>query len=102
MSAFQPIDQPRRAVLGGGAWGTALAAVLARHKTGPVALWAREAETVAAINETHINHVFLPDIALPETIHATDKLADLAASTHQESKARPYFGVLAGRPNLSQ
>lgn len=80
MSAFQPIDQPRRAVLGGGAWGTALAAVLARHKTGPVALWAREAETVAAINETHINHVFLPDIALPETIHATDKLADLADS----------------------
>ena len=79
MSEFQPVETPRRAVLGGGAWGTALASVMARHHRGAVTLWAREAETVAAINDRHINEMFLPDITLPETITATRDLADLAA-----------------------
>ena len=80
MTAFHPIDNPKRAVLGGGAWGTALASVMARHKKVAVSLWARETETVAAINERHVNETFLPGITLPETIHATDDLADLAES----------------------
>ena len=80
MTAFDPIETPKRAVLGGGAWGTALASVMARHKNAAVSLWAREAETVAAINERHINEIFLPDIILPDTICATDDLADLATA----------------------
>lgn len=80
MTVFHPIEQPKRAVLGGGAWGTALASVMARHKKSAVSLWAREAETVAAINERHINEIFLPDIILPDTIRATDDLAELADS----------------------
>ena len=80
MTVFHPIEQPKRAVLGGGAWGTALASVMARHKKSAVSLWAREAETVAAINERHINDIFLPDIILPNTICATDDLAELADS----------------------
>ena len=80
MTAFHPIDNPKRAVLGGGAWGTALASVMARHKKAAVRLWARETETVAAINEGRVNETFLPGITLPETIHATDDLADLAES----------------------
>ena len=80
MTAFQPIDNPKRAVLGGGAWGTALASVMARQSDGPVRLWAREEETVAAINDTHMNETFLPGIVLPANIHATDNLADLAES----------------------
>ena len=78
MTVFQPIEQPKRGVLGGGAWGTALASVMARHTSGPVSLWAREGETVAAINTTHINEQFLPGIELPEAILATDDLAALA------------------------
>lgn len=80
MSTFQPIDNPQLAVLGGGAWGTALASVVARHHNKPVTLWAREAETVAAINNRHENDLFLPGIALPESISATQHLAELAAS----------------------
>ncbi|MFZ9615490.1 MAG: glycerol-3-phosphate dehydrogenase, partial [Fluviibacter sp.] len=45
-------------VLAAGAWGTALAANWAqRHQ---VTIWAREAEVVESINETHINKRFLP------------------------------------------
>ncbi len=64
-------------VLGGGAWGTALAAVAARagHR---VVLWAREPEVVAAINERHENPHFLPGIPLDPGIVATGDLAVLA------------------------
>ena len=45
-------------VIGAGAWGTALAALVAGgdHKT---VIWAREAEVVADINERHENSLFL-------------------------------------------
>ncbi len=65
-------------VIGGGAWGTALAQVAARGAE-PVILWAREAEVVASINGGHENRLFLPGIALSPSIRATPDLADLAA-----------------------
>jgi glycerol-3-phosphate dehydrogenase (NAD(P)+) len=65
-------------VIGGGAWGTALAQVAAAGGE-PVALWAREAEVVAAINAGHQNRQFLPGIALSPTITAHDDLAALEA-----------------------
>jgi glycerol-3-phosphate dehydrogenase (NAD(P)+) len=63
-------------VIGAGAWGTALASTLAGN--GPVTLWAREADVVAAINNAHENPVFLPGMPLPTGITATANLADLA------------------------
>jgi len=60
----------RIAVIGAGAWGTALATVLTRPGQEAV-LWAREAEVVAAINERHENKPFLPDVALDPAIRAT-------------------------------
>ncbi len=65
------------AVIGAGAWGTALAAAAARnnHK---VTLWAREPEVVEAVNNTHINSVFLDGVLLPENITATNDLGDVA------------------------
>ena len=53
----------RCAVVGGGAWGTALADVLAANGHA-VHLWAFERDVVAAINETHRNPVFLPGFTL--------------------------------------
>ena len=50
-------------VVGGGAWGTALAQLLAAEGA-PVRLWAREPDVVAAINADHRNPVFLPGAAL--------------------------------------
>jgi glycerol-3-phosphate dehydrogenase (NAD(P)+) len=66
----------RLGVIGGGAWGTALAQVAAGG--GETLLWAREPEVVEAINRRHENSVFLPEIALSEAITATGELLDLA------------------------
>lgn len=68
-------EQPyaRIAVIGGGAWGTALASVAA--KAGRVVhLYARDSATVCAINSTHVNAKYLPEIELPPSLTATDDL----------------------------
>ena len=65
-------------VIGGGAWGTALAQLLAADGA-PVRLWAREADVVAAINAEHRNPVFLPGAALSDSLTATSALTDMAA-----------------------
>ena len=67
----------RFGVVGGGAWGTALAQLLAAEGA-PVRLWAREEEVVAAINAEHRNPLFLPNSALSPSLTATGNLADLA------------------------
>ena len=65
-------------VIGGGAWGTALATV-ARRAGHDTLLWAREAEVVDAINARHRNEIFLPDIDLDPDITATADIAEAAA-----------------------
>lgn len=64
-------------VIGGGAWGTALAQVIA---SGPedVSLWVREREVVDSINLNRENSQFLPGIRLDDRIVATTTLSDLA------------------------
>src|SRR5256886_16241221 len=66
------------AVVGGGAWGTALADLLAR-KGGveTVTLWARELEVVESVNREPLNHMVLPGAALAPGVAAE---ADLAAA----------------------
>lgn len=66
----------RIGVIGGGAWGSALAQVAARG--GEVLLWAREPEVVTTINADHANPLFLPGVPLSPAIRATGALADLA------------------------
>jgi glycerol-3-phosphate dehydrogenase (NAD(P)+) len=66
-------------VIGGGAWGTALAQVCARAGRD-VILWAREPEVVASINAAHENATFLKGVPLEASIRATGDLADLAAA----------------------
>lgn len=58
------------AVMGAGAWGTALAKVLA-DAGGEVTLWARRAEVADQINTTRYNPDYLPGALLPPSIHAT-------------------------------
>jgi len=65
-------------VIGGGAWGTALAQVCARAGL-QVTLQAREAEVVEAINTTRQNPLFLPGVTLDEAVRATTDMADLGA-----------------------
>ena len=63
------------AVIGAGAWGTALAWHLA-EKQVPVCLWAHEPEVVQAIQLRRENAVYLPGVLLPPTLSATNVLAD--------------------------
>ena len=64
----------RVAVVGGGAFGTAMACVL-RRGGHDVMLWAREPEVAAALNERGANPQFLPGIAVAPGIRATSDLA---------------------------
>jgi glycerol-3-phosphate dehydrogenase (NAD(P)+) len=67
------------AVLGGGAWGTALAQVAAMAGRS-VILWAFEREVVAAINGQRANPDFLPGVAIHPAVRATDDLAAAAGA----------------------
>lgn len=63
-------------VIGGGAWGTALAQTLTLAGRD-VLLWAHETETVREINEDHANTTFLTGVALDPRLKATASFADL-------------------------
>jgi glycerol-3-phosphate dehydrogenase (NAD(P)+) len=66
--------------MGAGAWGTALAKVLA-DAGNDVTLWARRAELADEINDTHRNSNYLGDVELPKTVRATgDPAAALAGA----------------------
>src|SRR5437867_11440575 len=69
----------RFAVIGSGAWGTALACHLARLEHA-VTMWAYEPEVVEEIVTRHTNSVYLPDVSLPETIRASADARQVAAS----------------------
>jgi glycerol-3-phosphate dehydrogenase (NAD(P)+) len=75
-------------VLGGGSWGTAVAAQLARagHHVG---LWLREPALAEAINARHENPAYLPGETLPEGLHATTELAAAVAGTEVVISAVP-------------
>ena len=66
-------------IVGGGAWGTALAAATARAGR-TVSLWAREEEVVASINGARENKRFLPGIVLDPAISASTNPAVLSAA----------------------
>jgi glycerol-3-phosphate dehydrogenase (NAD(P)+) len=67
-------------VIGAGAWGTALAQLMAGDGQA-VALWARETDVVDGINATRENTRFLAGYRLANSIAATSSLADLGAAT---------------------
>jgi len=67
----------RVAVLGAGAWGTALSQVAAAAGR-EVTLWAREPEAVAGVNDRRENPLFLPGIALNPAVRATAAIGDAA------------------------
>jgi glycerol-3-phosphate dehydrogenase (NAD(P)+) len=64
------------AVIGAGAWGTALASVLGRKGTHNVRLWAFEQEVCASISLRRVNELFLPGVEIPSNVDATNSLSD--------------------------
>jgi glycerol-3-phosphate dehydrogenase (NAD(P)+) len=64
-------------IVGGGAWGTALAVTAQRAGRKPL-IWAYEPETIREINDQHQNHLFLPGVNLDPAIRATGHLSEIA------------------------
>ena len=65
------------AVLGAGAWGTALAVNLSAHHQ--VTLWARNPAQIAAMQIAHSNTRYLPDVLLPKSLTLSSNLAATVA-----------------------
>ena len=63
------------AILGAGAWGTAIAKIIA-EKGKEVVIWSFEDETTENINTQRCNSRFLPEVPLPETLTATTNLEE--------------------------
>ena len=87
----------RLAIIGSGAWGTALAVVAWRAGSRPI-LWTRNREIAAAVNDRHENPLLLPGIALDPSIAATTDF-DLAVAGADAAllvvPAQSLRGVLA-------
>ncbi len=94
----------RIGIAGAGAWGTALALVLARAGCR-VTLWAYEREVAAAINAGRENSLYLPGIALDPAIRATAELAEMgrAELLLLVTPAQHLRGIAAAlRPHLAK
>jgi glycerol-3-phosphate dehydrogenase (NAD(P)+) len=98
----------RAAVLGAGSWGTAFAQVLVDAGTDTM-LWARRHEIAAAINATHRNPDYLPDVQLSPALRATADAqealrdADIVVLAIPSQTARSnlvHFTELIGRNSL--
>lgn len=64
------------AVIGAGAWGTALSIVLGRRGGHRIRLWVHEQEVRDSISARRINELFLPGQSIPECISVTGSLED--------------------------
>ena len=71
----------RIAVIGAGAWGTAIAIVLGRRGGHNVSLWAHETEVCESINARQVNELFLADCPVPAFVVATNSLEDALRGT---------------------
>jgi glycerol-3-phosphate dehydrogenase (NAD(P)+) len=81
----------RVAVLGAGAWGTAISCVLAARLE--VTLWARDAAQAVAIGTSRRNERYLPGFELPSTVKVTADLAQATSGVQLALAATPVAGL---------
>lgn len=81
------------AVLGAGAWGTALAIYLsARHR---VTLWTRNTKHLTELAAQRVNQRYLPGQRLPDTVHFACKLNDVLKQAELVFVVVPVAGLRA-------
>ncbi len=92
------------AVIGAGAWGTAISVVLGRKKTHNVRLWAHEVEVRDSIAAARMNQMFLPGQLIPETVCCTNSFeealrgAEIVVSVMPSHHTRRLFQAM--QPHL--
>jgi glycerol-3-phosphate dehydrogenase (NAD(P)+) len=79
----------RIAIIGAGAWGTALSVVLGRNGKHELKLWAYEKEVRDEISASRINSVFLPSQRIPECVVPTGDLAEALKGSEIVISAMP-------------
>src|SRR5580658_9451598 len=67
------------AIIGAGAWGTALSIVLGRTKIHRIRLWAHEKEVCESIAQRRVNEQFLPGQPIPASVTPRNDLAEALA-----------------------
>jgi glycerol-3-phosphate dehydrogenase (NAD(P)+) len=82
----------RVAFVGAGSWGTATAALVAQKGEAEVVLWARRAELAETINVWHENPEYLPDLPLPESLSATNDMAEAVSGAEIVVMGVPSHG----------
>jgi len=93
----------RIAIIGAGAWGTALAVVLGRKDEHAVRVWANESDVCESINRRHVNDRFLAGFTLPSAIPATNDLsaalddAEIVVSVMPSQHCRELFTRMTPR-----
>jgi glycerol-3-phosphate dehydrogenase (NAD(P)+) len=97
------------AVVGGGAWGTALATAVTRAGAD-ARLWVRESEVADDINQYQENRAFLPGVALPAALRATTDLEQATRGVvalilavpaqHLRQMAKRLAGLVAVEPAI--
>lgn len=91
----------RVAIIGAGAWGTALAIVLGRQGTHEVCLWAYEDEVCRSISDRRTNDLFLPGCSVPSAVEVTSDLraalcdTEIVLSVMPSHHARKLFQQIA-------
>ncbi len=91
-------------ILGAGAWGTALARLLCRNRTGEVVLWGRSREQLNEIQRLRRNEAYLPGIDLPPTLKVDGDLPRAVAGADLVVVAVPSRGfrdITAGLRDFS-
>jgi glycerol-3-phosphate dehydrogenase (NAD(P)+) len=81
----------RIAVLGAGAWGTAISCVLAARLE--VTLWARDAAQAATLGSSRRNERYLPGFELPSTVKVSADLGEAAQGARLVLAATPVAGL---------
>jgi glycerol-3-phosphate dehydrogenase (NAD(P)+) len=88
----------RVAVLGAGAWGTAIAAVLSARLE--VALWARDPAQAATLAKTRCNERYLPGVALPGQVTIESDLLLALQGAALALAATPVAGLREVLPKV--
>jgi glycerol-3-phosphate dehydrogenase (NAD(P)+) len=95
------------AIIGGGAWGTALAIALSRSsRPHGLTLWAHSADVVEMLSARRVNEVYLPGYELPAEVEVTGSLekalagAGIVLGVMPSAHARAIYRAM--RPHVEQ